>query len=208
MIEMMFISLPAHAKLIDTRGKVSGQTIMDNQILDKLALQAKTDKLKFRELYDYIYPLLLYYFKSKVEHEAAIDMVHDCIYTVYEKIDRFSTQKGSFKAWIYTIARNCFKDYLKKNKNDYSLDLLNSIDLPVYEGLGALELAQLHQIKKHVQLLPDQMKRILEMKYYWLLRNKDIAEELNIKEKSVSSQIVRAVAKLEQLLRYKEAEHV
>lgn len=47
-------------------------------------------------------------------HEDTEEIWQDAFFKIWQKIDRFSPNHGSFQAWIGTVARNAAIDYLRR----------------------------------------------------------------------------------------------
>ena len=77
--------------------------------------------------------------RAKVAHGDVEDVVQEVFRSVFSGIERFNKSKesDSFRAWLWTIARNKIKDYFKKNYEKAA-------------GAGGTD-AQLH-----IQQLPEQ----------------------------------------------------
>ena len=74
------------------------------------------DKEAFGKLYlkylDGIYRYI--FFKVRQDGEVAEDLAQEVFLKAFKKINGFNRREGTFKAWIYRIARNHTIDYFKK----------------------------------------------------------------------------------------------
>lgn len=104
-----------------------------------------------------------------------------------------------FRAWLYTSARNLIIDFYRRNK----------ITLSLNEGLGLADdsepnklLFEKESVVKLVRTLPEQQAEIVSLKYFSGLRNKEIAQVMNLSEKTVASHLTRAHQNLKKALRH------
>lgn len=94
------------------------------------------------------------------------------------------TENGKFKAWITRIAHNLIIDNFRQERNEnlvsndeVEVDLFNNIKLCD----GTVEERLVHEqvladVKKLVKHLPDNQRKVLEMRYYQDLSFKEIAD--------------------------------
>ena len=74
----------------------------------------RNDDRALKELYDLLAGNVFALAKQMLwSEEDAEEIVQDTFVSVYESADRFNPDKGSARAWIYTIARNACKMRLR-----------------------------------------------------------------------------------------------
>ncbi len=72
------------------------------------------DREALGELYDrHAAQALAVAFRVVGDRAAAEDIVHDAFVAVWQRIDRFDPNRGSFRAWLLTIVRNRAVDRLR-----------------------------------------------------------------------------------------------
>lgn len=59
-------------------------------------------------------PLYVFALRLVGDREAAEEVVQDTLVKVWRSADRFDPEQGSVEAWIFTIARNCATDRLRR----------------------------------------------------------------------------------------------
>jgi RNA polymerase sigma-70 factor, ECF subfamily len=146
---------------------------------------------------------------SLVKDEAqAEDITQSTLITAYEKLHSF--RNGSFKAWLYTIARNRSYDELRRKKHHLLFSLDNTLEyardrwelLPDFaplpeETLVASEQSQL--IEQILMSLPDIYREVIRLVDMDGLDYGDAAEVLNLPLGTVKSRLARARMRMRRL---------
>ncbi len=186
------------------RRKKNSSNNESNDDIDVLALRAAADETAFRTLYRRIYPKVAgYFFLRTKSHDDAEDLAADTFLRITDNIDRFDPARGSFLAWIFTIAHNRLVDhYARRKKHTYSD--IDAIPLTVDETLGpehqVFHGAQMELIIQALNHITGSERTIIEYKYFLNMRNREIAQVLKMKETSVSAHLSRALKKLAALV--------
>ena len=145
-----------------------------------------------RQIFSYVYSMLNYH------PQDTEDVCSTVWIKAYNKLDRFNRKKKFF-SWIYTIARNCCFDHLRKKRiTELSLDDVSEFR---YASVQIEDVI----IKRDVVLsalnrLSLKDKNLLIMRYIEGYMPKDIAEILGIPVNRVSVQLNRALAQAKKQL--------
>ena len=146
---------------------------------------------------------------SLVNDEAqAEDITQSAFITAYEKLHSF--RSGSFKAWLFTIARNRSYDELrrKKRRPSFSLDDAGAEDRERFDLLpdGAplpeealLASEQSERIDQLIGRLPDAFQQVVRLIDIEGLDYQEAAEILNLPLGTVKSRLTRARMKMRSL---------
>lgn len=133
------------------------------------------------------------------DHAAAEDITQEIFLTVYLKLDSF-TGKSSIRTWIYSIAINKCKDYLRNwhvrkiSVHENIKDLLTSKrNGPDEEFEVKIESAQLVD---EVLRLPVKYREVILLYYYKELSIKEISDVIGIGESTVKVRLHRGREKL------------
>ena len=148
-----------------------------SQTDEALALQAAAgEREAFLQLYDkYVTPIYRFVYFRAPSKEAAEDIVSDVFLKTWKHRARFSLQSGgTYKAWLYTIARRQVIDTVRKEKPDVQLDEAF--------GIGADDNhADPHvqaEVAKAFSTLTDMQQDVLRLRFWHGLTYEEIADVL------------------------------
>lgn len=160
-----------------------------------LLTQLNTGNHKAFEALYYKYSPKLYNFISSCLHDKtqAKDITQHCFLKIWEKKDLIDAN-GNFVAYLFTIARNeIYKETERKIKLILQKDFFQNelhIDEDIIDSLDANIIE--NYLNELIERLASSQKRIFILKKENTFTNKEIAEMLNISEKTVETQILRA----------------
>lgn len=148
---------------------------------------------------------------------TADDLFQETFLQVHLSADSFDVSKR-FKPWLYTIAANKARDWLRRNKRHRAMPLdaavdgkdgtpfvdLMQADLPLPDDTADdAEVAEL--VRQVVSELPDHLREVLLMAYFQKLAYKEIAEGLGVPLGTVKSRLHAAVGTFSQLWKARHA---
>lgn len=141
----------------------------------------------FAEIYDRFSGLLyVYAFKLTADDDATSDFLQEVFTSLWERREKLDI-RSSLSAYLYTAVRFQFLKAVEKNKvrTSYSTAFLAEFkkELTADDYIGEKELVAF--IETFVKLLPPQMQRVFTLSRFQHLTNQEIAEELDISEKTV-----------------------
>ncbi len=165
----------------------------------ELALAAKTDPLAFAALYDRYMPRVYAFSASRLRCRCeAEDATSEAWMKILHALPNFHPNRAeSVAAWIFTIARNVITDVYRNKRPEGIIDLDEIVDLVA--GENDPPEARMERRERFVALqasldeLPEKQAHCVRLRYYGGLRNVDIAELEGISEKTVASNISRAL---------------
>jgi len=182
------------------------QMLSDSQI-DELAKKAFRDKQDLEILYRYFYPLVYRYIRKSVfTNEDAEDIVVQIFLKMVRSLGSYSRQKGHFRFWLFRVAKNTLYDFFRA-KQRYHVTVLDeeSTDADMQSETsedGFIDdSVTIAKIKEALKELPAGYREVIELRFFAEMTNKEIAHTLNTKEKTVSSNLSRALAKLKTAVR-------
>lgn len=157
------------------------------------------DHSAFTEIYDrYSALLYVYAFKLTVDTDAAKDMTQELFISLWDKKEEM-TLTLSLKSYLYSGIRYKFLKQVahQKVRKNYADQFLQSMEV----GLNSTEnyISErdfISSVEKLVLALPPKMARVFLMSKLHFQTNKEIAEELNISEKTVQNLLSIAVKKI------------
>ncbi len=138
--------------------------------------------------------------------DVAEEIVSESLAQLWEKRESI-TFSSSVTGYLYTMVRNRSMNYLKHQKveNEYVSYLIRNklIDeLPEHDTDPLLEKEMIQHIKLAVDSLPERCRQVFIMSRFDYLKNREIAERLNISQNTVERQITIALDKLRKSLEY------
>ena len=142
---------------------------------------------------------LIYYYVS--DPDTADDVFHEIFIRVYRHIDKFNTNKA-FSSWIYQIAANCSKNYLKlKKKNEALIEKEkfrmkgSSANLlsPEEEIVGEIDIQEFNSA---INDLKDKFRDVFLLRFDHKMKYMEIAEILNCSERTAKWRMKKAIEKI------------
>jgi RNA polymerase sigma factor (sigma-70 family) len=159
----------------------------------------KTGK-DFSLLYKKYYPKLVYYTSKMCSDPQKVeDVSTDSFLIAFEKIDKYDREKAQFSTWLFTIAKNLMLQEIKNAKKTMSMD----VDLDeegttmkdfIEESHSELPFHELTNKKseimlKHIEMLKDPYRRVIEMREIQKMSYRDIADKLCKNQSTIKSKI-------------------
>ncbi len=136
---------------------------------------------------------------------VADELVQEVMTRVWLKADKYNSKLANLNTWIFTLARNCRIDYLRRNSRYVTeidpTDIFNDIE---DEGPGPFQLAQQtraeENIRTELKKLPREQAEILTKVYLEGKSHQQASEELQLPLGTVKSRVRLALKKLEVLV--------
>ena len=149
---------------------------------------------------------LMRYLQRLVRNEQVAEELHQQTWTsVLESLDKFdlTSSSGGFKAWLYRIATNKAHDHWRsrgrETKVKEGLRLITDELAP--DASHRIEGAEAEaKLRAAIELLPDNQKEILLLRYYANLRFVEIAQMLGCPLNTALGRMHKAMIRLRQLL--------
>jgi RNA polymerase sigma-70 factor (ECF subfamily) len=167
---------------------------------DELVRLAATDSAAFGVLYERYRTDIRAFLLARVRGnpDLANDLNSQVFTRAYAALPRYAS--GSFRAWLYAIARNLVIDEYRRTRPTASLDAAGNIpiDQPGLDEqvIAADARAQLHSALAN---LGDLQRKVVTLRLQGLT-GKEIGERLGISHEAVKSAQYRAFAKLRTIL--------
>lgn len=156
----------------------------------------KDDKSALDDLFNCYYPRLYHFSKSILKIENEID---DILQEVFVKIWLNRQKIGNaetFNAYLFTITKNEVLNLIRSNIRDQTFRdnlFLQSVGVE-YQTPNPIEFDEIKTgIDKIVAQLPEKRQQVFILSRTEGLSNKEIAQQLNISEKTVEDHITHAI---------------
>lgn len=168
----------------------------DDHILRLLADSQNAEKGFKMLMHKYQKPIY-YHIKGMVQmHEDANDLMQNTFIKVYKNISKFE-QKSKLYTWIFTIATNETRTFLKNKAKKRTIALENE---KVMEQRARQEVDGDQVIKKlnsAVEQLPEKQKQVFNMRYYNEMTYAQMSEILGTSIGALKASYHHAVKKIE-----------
>ena len=176
-----------------------------NICLSKVALSR--DKQAFAELFDHYAPLLRAYSLAREPGAdlVADELVQEVMIRIWLKADKYNAGLANLNTWVFTLARNCRIDYLRRNSRYVTeidpTDIFNDME---DESPGPFQ--QVHTsrtgegIREGLKQLPREQAEILTKVYLEGKSHQQTSDELKLPLGTVKSRVRLALKKLEVLV--------
>ena len=129
-----------------------------------------------------------YAFSIVRNREDAEDAVQEALLKAYKELSSYDYSK-SFKAWWFTIIRNCCLDLLRKRQARSTSDDVELDDLPLLKINRQKKLEQDDEISWVLSQLAPDHRQIIELRYFGDCSYREISEILDIPEGTVMSRL-------------------
>jgi RNA polymerase sigma-70 factor (ECF subfamily) len=163
-------------------------------------------KLDFAELFRQYYPRVYNYLRYRVNTAAdAEDLISAVFEKAYTHRMQFDPTKGAFSTWLFRIAHNMLANYYRtlqrrskwESESEVPPDLVTSEPSPELQMIQKEKVSQLLQGLKR---LSERDQEVISLKFAGRLSNQEIGQVMDLKEKTVSVVLWRAMRRLQQLV--------
>ena len=174
--------------------------------------QSMIEKLKRRdesgleELMIHYSPLMRYIMSPILSDERDIEeCLQDAVLRIWQEIDRFDPQKGSWKSWLTTIVRNLALNRARaeKRREAGELDEEEADRGPTPEE-SILRKEQQDRLLQALNALRQEDRTLFYRKYYYRQSVRQIAAELGTTERCIEGKLYRIRQALKNQLKGEE----
>ncbi|AHF05939.1 RNA polymerase sigma factor [Desulfitobacterium metallireducens] len=172
---------------------------MDDLDLIQQVLSGKHEY--FAQLVERYQKPLIYFLRGILrDEEEVLDCTQEAFLAAYRNLWKYSS-KYTFRAWLYTIARNKAIDLLRKKKKESPVSLNENLIDP-QEGPEEVWLAkeQAGQLQEVLDELSEQYRQALYLRYQQEMSYEEMSLVLNIPVSLVKTHLYRGKEKLRQIL--------
>ena len=176
-----------------------------NACLTRVAEQR--DKQAFADLFDHYAPLIRAYSLAREPGAdlVADELVQEVMIRIWQKADKYNAGLANLNTWIFTLARNCRIDYLRRNSRYVTeidpTDIFNDIEDEAPGPFQRVHTSRSEEsIRSGLEKLPREQSEILSKVYLEGKSHQQTSEELKLPLGTVKSRVRLALKKLEVLV--------
>jgi RNA polymerase sigma-70 factor, ECF subfamily len=176
------------------------------------------DAAAWNELFDHHYQSagrFVFQLSANFSPEDVEEICQEAFLSVIKNLNSFQGN-SHFQTWLFRIAANKARDYQERRgaakrgggQLTVSLQAENEagllIDPPSHEpapDASLITLEQMHLLTRALDQLGNPCREIIELRYFGDLSYDDIASELKLNQKTVSSRLSRCLDRLEKIAR-------
>ena len=171
-----------------------------NKIISKCL---KGDKASEKKLYVHYAPLIYSIARRYTSFDAlAKDYLQESFINVFQKLNKYDHNKGSFDSWLYTVCTNTILQQIrkeKKNRNILYLENLPETEITEEE----FQIIDPEELINAIRKLPEGYRMVLNLFVFEEWSHKEISQFLHITESASRSQLTRAKRLLKKILTHK-----
>jgi len=181
------------------------QAITDEQLIERYrAGETQAFDALVRRYRNELFHFLIRFMGKR---SAAEDVFQNAFIQVHQSLDTFDTDRR-FKPWLFTIAANKGRDFMRKQKRRPTVPLSAPISRSGDEGQDFVDLMQADlpmpdermqdeelagKVRQAVDAMPEHLREILMLAYFEKLPYAEIADVLGIPLGTVKSRLHAAV---------------
>ncbi|WP_411681991.1 sigma-70 family RNA polymerase sigma factor [Clostridium thailandense] len=162
--------------------------------------KAKSEELDLTHIFETYYKRIYNYIYYRVNsNEEAEDLTSQVFEKVMLKINTYSNCKSPFEVWLFAIARNVINDYFRslKKYNWFSIEKIKELISRESNPEDIVLIAETNDmLLKALRVLNDKERNIVALKFGGNLKNKEIAEILELTESNIGVILYRVMKKL------------
>ncbi len=153
----------------------------------------------FEKLFDLYGDKILNYIYNYIreDFETAKDLMQETFVSVYKGINKLQ-DTDKFQSWIFTIASNKCRDYLRKRKNSpivVNSELINEIvdnnSNPITASNDRIDMEMINEI---VSRMPFDLREVFIMRKYNNMKFQDISTTLKCSLRTVKYRMKKALS--------------
>ncbi len=170
---------------------------------DLVAMVLAGDGRAFEYLFDRYGGALhqLYLGRTGGNEDDTNDLIQEIFVKAFLNLSSYDS-RYTFGQWIYTIAKNTFIDYVRKRREDLSIDntrgeyIRQPMALTPNPEEDIIHSQQRTQLEQYLEIMSPKYRRLVELRFFKDLSYEEIAEQLNLPLGTVKTQIHRARTQL------------
>ncbi len=183
-----------------------GQFVLDNasNAVYEIDVESLSKEENFAHIFEIYYKRVYNYIYYRInDRNITEDLTSEVFKRVLIKMETYSEKKAPFEVWLFTIARNMVNDHFRsvKKQKIFSLDTIMELISREKNPEDIIVTSETNtQLLKAVNTLDKRERNIVGLKFGGNLKNKEIAQVMNITESNVGVILYRSMRKLKKEL--------
>ena len=173
-----------------------------------LKVAVERDRNAFSVLFDHFVPLIRAFSLAREPGATLVadELAQEVIIRVWNKAHTYKPEMAQVSTWVFTLARNCRIDQLRKSSRYATeidpTDIFLDIEDDQPNPFQATQQQQIeHEIHGKLKLLPVEQSQVLSKVYLEGKSHQETADELCLPLGTVKSRVRLALQKLELLIK-------
>lgn len=159
----------------------------------------RAQKKLYEKYYSKLMAVCMRYANCKDEGAT---ILNEGFYKIFTKIQSFDIENGNVEAWMYRIMVNTSIDHYRQEVKQRNIDDIDSVSYHVKaDSSDIIADMSAEEIIHLVQKLPAAYRTVFNMYIMEGMTHKEIAESLQINEGTSKSNLFKAKAKLQELIK-------
>lgn len=152
----------------------------------------------------YYNKLCQFVYRMISDRQDSEDIVQELFLNLWDNRKKIIIE-GNVSAYLHRMAKNLTLNYIRKSMHYNNVTIEKQTDIPIPYEDSKLETDELHNaLYDCINQLPGRCKEVLLLHRVKGLKQKEIAEKLNISVKTIKNQIWISLQKLKSCLELKE----
>lgn len=158
-----------------------------------------TDKVDWESIYCSEMPRVYNFFLYRTgEHTLAEDLTASTFERAWKRRFLYSPRRASPAVWLFGIARNVWREYLRQSRRSALEFLDDCIPSPQNLEQDMQKLEERQRLVELLRALPEREMELIALKYGAGLTNREIARLCGLSESNVGTILYRTVRWLKQ----------
>jgi RNA polymerase sigma factor (sigma-70 family) len=165
------------------------------------------DRQAYSVLFDHYAPLIRAYSLAREpgSNLVADDLAQEVMIRLWLKASSYNPKMANLNTWVFTLARNCRIDYLRKNSR-YVTDIDPDVIFNELEDDAPNPFQQVHSVRMEQSIhsslkqLPKEQTEVLSKVYMEGKSHQQVSSELKLPLGTVKSRVRLALKKLDGML--------
>ncbi|MBS1663465.1 MAG: RNA polymerase sigma factor [Bacteroidetes bacterium] len=169
---------------------------------EKIMLLVKEGHLsELTELFDrYHVPLYNFFLRLTMDRATSEDLTQSLFYRIIRYRQSYQPGQGTFRSWVYRMARNIHADFCKQQKQAPQRPIdPDEADLSLADHSAGYAEADYQRLDEALALLPSEQREILVLSRYQGLKYEEISKIKDISVSAIKVQVYRAIRQLRSL---------